>query len=146
MIRFTEDKCNVNEYLEIRGKVGWKILSAEQAGRALSNTICMVSVYDDSSLIGIGRLVGDRAVISYIQDLIVLPEYRKKGIGRKIVKVLTERAAGLAAPGEEMMLGLMSAKGREGFYKACGFIERPTGDLGPGMIMYLKGKENDIDN
>ena len=29
------------------------------------------------------------------------------------------------------------SKGREEFYKKCGFTARPNEKLGPGMIMYL---------
>ena len=138
-LEFREEKLNVQDYLNLRAKVGWKELSNRQAEKALENALYMVCVYDDvnGALVGMGRLIGDEGVISYIQDLIVLPTYRRQGIGGKIVKMLREKAESLCAPDEEMMLCLMSAKGRESFYRNCGFTERPTEHLGPGMIMYL---------
>ncbi|MFR4337011.1 MAG: hypothetical protein ACLT33_02075 [Lachnospira pectinoschiza] len=36
----------------------------------------MFTVFDDDKPIGMGRVVGDKAVINYIQDLIVIPEYQ----------------------------------------------------------------------
>ena len=136
---FREEKLTVNDYLALRAKVGWKELSKRQAGLAIDNAIYMVAVYDEANgaLVGMGRLIGDGGVICYIQDLIVLPAYRRQGIGGKLVKMLREKAESLAAPDEEMMLCLMSAIGRENFYKNCGFTARPTEHLGPGMIMYL---------
>ena len=44
--------------------------------------------------------------------------------------------------GTEMMLALMCAKGREGFYLKHNFIARPTDNLGPGMIKYISKKED----
>lgn len=35
-------------------------------------------------------------------------------------------------------VGLMSAKGKEDFYKKFGFMERPNESYGAGMIQYLK--------
>ena len=87
-----------------------------------------------------GRLIGDGAVISYIQDLIVVPEYQGKKIGSKIIDRLISYADELRMPGTVMMLDLMCAKGREQFYEKHGFIARPTDTLGPGMIQYLKDK------
>jgi hypothetical protein len=35
-------------------------------------------------------------------------------------------------------VGLMAARGAAGFYLKYGFIERPTPDYGPGMILFWK--------
>ena len=80
----------------------------------------------------------DGVVIDYIQDLIVRPDYQKDGIGRKIITRLIEYVKKSKLPDTEIMLCLMSAKGREGFYRKFDFISRPTDTLGPGMIRYIK--------
>ena len=41
-----------------------------------------------------------------------------------------------------MMLCLMCAKGREVFYEKHGFTARPTRQLGPGMIQYIRVEES----
>ena len=145
MIRFSEDRLSVAEYLSLRESVGWKKLTERQAELALENCIYCISAYDDTldqpggsrKLIGMGRIVGDGAVICYIQDLIVLPEYHGRGVGSMLIKQLKRYVESLSADGEEMMLALMCAKGREGFYEKMGFTARPTENLGPGMIIYL---------
>ncbi|MCR5214511.1 MAG: GNAT family N-acetyltransferase [Eubacterium sp.] len=142
MIKFSEDRLSIAEYLELRKSVGWKQLTERQAQLALENCIYCLSAYDDGKLIGMGRIVGDGAVICYIQDLIVLPEYHGRGIGSTLIKHLTNYVANLNSDNEEMMFALMCAKGREGFYLKHGFIARPTENLGPGMIQYLI-KESD---
>lgn len=138
MIKFSEDRLSVAEYLKLRESVGWKKLSERQAELALENCIYCISAYDEGKLIGMGRVVGDGAVICYIQDLIVLPEYHGRGVGSALIKHLKNYVSSLSADGEEMMLALMCAKGREGFYIKNGFTARPTENLGPGMIIYLK--------
>lgn len=138
MIKYIEKKLSVEEYLSLREAVGWKSLTDRQASLAINNSLYMVGVYDDDKLIGMGRIVGDGGVICYIQDLIILPEYRKRGIGSVLIKYLKDYVSSLTMEGEEMMLDLMCAKGRENFYIENGFIERPNEKLGPGMISYIK--------
>ena len=95
------------------------------------------TVYDDDKPIGMGRVVGDMAVISYIQDLIIIPEYQSKHIGSMLIEHIIDYVKGITQEGTRMMLCLMCAKGREIFYEKHGFIARPTPELGPGMIQYI---------
>ena len=84
-----------------------------------------------------GRLVGDGAVICYVQDLVIPPQAQGYGIGSLVLSRLTQYVESLRLPGTEMMFDLMCAKGRERFYEAHGFLTRPTEKLGPGMIQYM---------
>ena len=130
---------NVDHYLQLRAGVDWKKLSRAQAELALKNSICIVAACHDGKPVAMGRLVGDGAVICYVQDLIVLPEYQGLGIGSKVLQALKDYVEQLRLNHTEMMFCLMCAKGRESFYEKHGFLARPTENLGPGMIMYLHG-------
>lgn len=137
-MNFLENSITVEEYLQIRDSVGWQALSVSQAIKALDNCLYNVkAVDDDGNIIGMGRVVGDGAVICYIQDLIVHPDYQGQSIGSRIVDMLKDYVISIKEPDTRMMFCLMSAKGREAFYEKKGFISRPTESLGPGMIMYL---------
>ncbi len=138
MITIQENSLTTVEYLAIRRKVGWKILRKEQAKKALENSLYVVAAYENDTLVGMGRIVGDGAVICYVQDLIVIPESQGNGIGSAILKRLTAYVEELRQEHSEMMLCLMCAKGRELFYEKHGFLARPTKQLGPGMIQYLR--------
>ena len=138
MIKIKENCLDLDTYLKLRASVGWKVLSEEQALMALKNSIYTVTACIDDKVVGMGRMVGDGAVICYIQDLVVHPSYQKLGVGEALMKQLIGHAESLRLPDTELMLCLMCAKGRESFYTRYGFIPRPTDALGPGMILYCK--------
>lgn len=140
MLTFVEDNKDVNTYLELRSKVHWIELNRQQAQMALNNSLKIITVYDDGQPIGMGRIIGDGAVISYIQDLIIIPEYQGKHIGSMLIEKLIEYVNSITINNSRMMLCLMCAKGREIFYEKHGFIARPTDELGPGMIQYIYNK------
>lgn len=139
MISLVENDITIEEYKYLRSKVGWNMLSDKQSESALSNSIYNVKALDDDgNIIGMGRIVGDGAVICYIQDLIVIPEAQGKRVGSIIIDRLIEYVKSIKEDGTTMMLCLMCAKGREPFYEKHDFIARPTSDLGPGMIQYIR--------
>lgn len=138
MITLNKNNITVDEYLYLRERVNWNKLSIEQAEKAIHNSLFFVkAVSEDGNVVGMGRIVGDGAVICYIQDLVVLPEVQHQGVGSLIISELKQFVDSLRQENTTMMLGLMCAKGREPFYEKHGFIARPTDSLGPGMIMYL---------
>lgn len=137
MLKIEDNQLDLNTYLNLRAAVSWKKLSEEQALKALKNSIFTVTASIDDKVVGMGRMVGDGAVICYIQDLVVHPSYQKLGVGEALMRRLVNYAESLRFENTELMLCLMCAKGRESFYTKYGFIARPTENLGPGMIMYL---------
>jgi GNAT superfamily N-acetyltransferase len=137
MITLVKNRLDVDTYLDLRASVNWKPLSRMQAQRALDHSLFVVCAYDGKHPAGMGRIVGDGAVICYIQDLLVHPDYQGMGIGKRILEELKNYVMSIRLEGTEMMLDLMCAKDREMFYTKHGFIARPTDELGPGMIQYL---------
>jgi len=52
----------------------------------ITNSREVISAWDNSTLVGLVRTVGDGLSIQYIQDLLVLPEYQSRGIGSELMK------------------------------------------------------------
>ena len=67
--------------------------------------------------IGMGRVISDGVSDAYIQDLVVLPEYRDSGIGRQLVKTLLE----FCLSKKIIWIGLIAEPGQYGFYSNIGF-------------------------
>ena len=72
---------------------------------------------EHSRAVGMGRVISDGVSDGYIQDLVVLPEYRKTGIGTRIISVLVKRCidSGIS------WIGLIAEPGTENFYLPFGF-------------------------
>lgn len=137
MIELKENKLTLDEYLSLRERVHWKTLSRAQAALALDRSLLVISAYQNDKLVGMGRIVGDGAVICYVQDLIVIPEAQGMHIGSSILERMKTFVNRLCMENTEIMFCLMCAKGRERFYEKNGFMARPTENLGPGMIQYI---------
>lgn len=134
MINIKENNNNVDEFNLLYDLVGWGSYNKEISQKALDNTYYSVSVYDDDKIIGYGRLIGDSICFMYIHDVMVAPEYQNKKIGTTIMKKLIQKIEYLKKENPSMRVYLGASKGKEGFYKKFGFIERQEADLGAGMI------------
>ncbi len=139
MLEIRENTLDTDTYLKLRSQVGWVRLSDSQARAALANARYTLCAYLDGEPVGMGRIVGDGAVVSYVQDLVVIPGAQGQRIGGMLLERLRSFVESETEPGTRMMLCLMCAKGREDFYRSHGFIPRPTDTLGPGMICYIEG-------
>jgi GNAT superfamily N-acetyltransferase len=124
------------EYNQLRKCVGWSTFEERLIKTGLSNSLYSVMVTDsEGSVVGMGRIVGDNAIYMHLQDIIVRPEYQRKGIGRMIVLALLDYV--YSHGGHNTNIGLMSSKGREKFYEGFGFVERPNEKWGGGMMKVL---------
>jgi aralkylamine N-acetyltransferase len=67
--------------------------------------------------IGMGRVISDGIADAYLQDVVVLPDWRRKGVGKMIVSKLLEccRSRGI------FWIGLIAQPETDEFYKSLGF-------------------------
>ena len=138
-LSYTENDLLIEEYEMLRNRVNWQPFSRRQSRTALQNSLFVLCARrKDGTPVGMGRIVGDGATVCYVQDLIVLPECRRMHVGTELMHRLEAFVRSLIQGDETMRLCLMCALGREAFYESCGFLARPTSELGPGMIRWLK--------
>ena len=126
------------EYNLLTQAVGWGKRKESIIEEALKNTLYSLCVYDGEKLIGYGRIIGDKTIFIYIHDVMVIPEYQGKGIGKGIMKELLKQIEEYKNVNPNIRTYLGAAKGKESFYEKFGFISRPNDDLGAGMILYNK--------
>ena len=61
--------------------------------KAYKNSLYVLAAYADGKLVGILRAVGDGASVVFLQDLIVLPEFQRHGIGSQLMRKVMEKYA-----------------------------------------------------
>lgn len=136
MIKYVEKTPSVEEFNYLTNFVGWGTRENLIVEEALKNTLYSLCVYDDDKLIGYGRIIGDKTIFLYIQDIMVIPEYQNKHIGTSIIENLLNQIKEYKKINPNIRTYLGAAKGKEHFYEKFGFISRPNEDLGAGMILY----------
>ena len=135
MLNIKENNKNVEEFNILYDSVGWGSYNDNITRRALDNTFYSVSVYENDTIVGFGRLIGDTICFMYIQDIMVKPEFQNKKIGTMIMKKLLEKVDELKKENPDIRVYLGATKDREKFYEKFGFVKRIDANLGYGMIL-----------
>ena len=116
-----ENQLTAEDFIRLKTATGFMDRPLEQAKKAIRNGLFNVTAICDGKVVGMGRLVGDGAMYWYLQEIIVLPEYQGKGIGKSIVNRLLEHIRENSIPGTGVEVGLTAVKGKESFYEKFGF-------------------------
>ena len=124
----------VSEYQKIRDCVGWWKTDDKATEAGLKNSLFSVVATEEKRVVGLARIVGDGGLYFYIQDLVIHPEFQKKGLGRRLMGELMSYISKNAKPGA--FVGLMAAKGLETYYESFRFIARNKD--APGMYQVIK--------
>ena len=129
------------EYKTIKESANWgSVPHNEIIAMALARSLHIVVARDGNRAVGMARLIGDGIFYWHIQDLIILPEYQERGIGKMLMEHLITHIK-KHMPGEYTNIGLMSAIGKEGFYEKCGFKKRSDNNRGEGMEKTIQKPE-----
>lgn len=120
-VRLVDNVLQAEDFVRLRIETGFAEIPVEHARKALQNGLVNVSALYRGELVGMGRLVGDGAMYWYLQEIIVLPQFQGRGIGRLIVNHLVEYARVNSASGKFTTVGGVSARGKEPFYEKMGF-------------------------
>ena len=121
----------ISAYLALRRKTGLSPKTEEQARAALGRSWYPVHINHSttSTVVGMGRVIGDGGWYFHINDMAVLPEHQRKGLGDAIMAALMERILDGAPP--EPYVNLIADEAGRGLYTKWGFSE--TGPRSVGM-------------
>jgi len=108
-----------NQIRDALKQAGMGYYTPEQHQVAFQNSFAVVFAFDGDNLIGFGRAMADGAYQAAVYDIVVLPEYQKRGIGRLIMERILEKIA-------HCNIILYANIGREGFYEKLGFRRMKT--------------------
>ena len=135
-IKYIEKTPTASEFNMLTEAVRWRIRKNDIVKEALNNTLYSLCVYNVYKLIGYGRIIGDKTIFLYIQDIMVIPEYQGKQIGSGIINKLLEQVDEYKKVNPDIRTFLGASKGKEKFYEKFGFVSRPNENMGAGMILY----------
>ncbi|MCF6164635.1 acetyltransferase GNAT family [Furfurilactobacillus rossiae] len=105
---------------------GW--IAYTQNPQALMTAIAHsvnIAAFDNEKLVGLLRYVTDEVSIAFIQDILILPEYQRQGIGRQLMMTAMKRLKNI---GQVHLLTENEPK-TVGFYTAVGFRNAANANL-----------------
>lgn len=118
-VRYNE--LSAEEFILLWETVWGKGPSLEQTELAMKNTMFRVSVYDNDKIVAMARMIGDMGLNYYIKDVVVRPEYQKKGIGKMMIKELMKFINDNGVSGTEIFVELCAMPDKIPFYEKFGF-------------------------
>jgi len=136
-IRYT-DTISAEDCDKLRNSAQWPQMHIEQIITGLANSAFIIAAKDGEQTVGMVRVVSDGGYVFFIVDVLVLPEYQHKGIGKTMMKRAMEYIYSSLREGYCIQVDLLASKGKEGFYEEFGFIKRPDDNYGCGMTLRIE--------
>lgn len=127
------DYCE-KEVLNLYDSVGWIAYTKEpeRLRRAFENSLTVLGAYEEEKLIGVVRAVGDGETILFIQDLLVHPEFQRRGVGSSLVRELRSRYSHV----RQIQLTTDHLPETISFYRSLGFV--PLSEINCCGLMALR--------
>lgn len=113
-----DKELDINEVNNLYLDAGWLRYTNNlpQLMDAINNSMMVVSAWSGNELVGLIRVIGDRHVILYIQDILILKEYKRNGIGKKLVEIVIEQFSNV----RQIVLLTEDQEETRGFYESLG--------------------------
>ena len=110
---------NECEILPLYESVGWSFYCKhpDVLEQAFAGSLCILAAYEDDRPVGLIRSVGDGHTILFIQDLLIYPEYQRRGIGTALMKAMLDRYAHVY----QIELATDNTEKTIAFYRSFGF-------------------------
>ena len=123
------DTWDPNEIMRLYQAAGWwdEHDNISEILPLIKNSFAFVVAIDETTncCIGIGRAISDRISDAYIQDVFVLPDYRLRGIGSRIVKTIVDECINANI----LWIALIAEVGFDSLYAHLGFEPMKTGNI-----------------
>ncbi|MDB5013092.1 MAG: family N-acetyltransferase [Daejeonella sp.] len=126
-LEYNSDLSNINwdRVCELFYKVNWNKRYPDEIKKAFESSSHTIFVYDDDLIIGFGRTVDDGKYYAMLADIVIDPDYQKRGLGKRIVDKLRDELLGYH------FITLTAAPGKSNFYKNIGWKKQSTSYIWP---------------
>ena len=114
-----QEIVKLEDVLHLYQAVGWTNYThqPQMLEQALSHSLAIYVALDGDAVVGLIRLVGDGFSSVLVQDLIVLPSYKRQGIGSALMKQALEDFKEVY----QVQLATEQTEKNVGFYRSMGF-------------------------
>ena len=121
-----QEIVKLEDVLHLYQAVGWTNYTnqPQMLEQALSHSLAIYLALEGDAVVGLIRLVGDGFSSVLVQDLIVLPDYQRQGIGSSLMK----EALGNFKEAYQVQLATEQTEKNVGFYRSMGFETLSTYD------------------
>ena len=112
---------NEAEILDLYASVGWTAYTDDPAAlrNGVTNSLLTLAAYEESALVGLVRAVGDGHTIVFVQDILVRPQFQRRGIGSALLQAVLNRYANV----RQIELVTDDTPETIAFYRSMGFQE-----------------------
>ncbi len=115
-----------DELMDFRRSAGWAevAVSDDEVHEALERT-WNVTVRDASGrLVALARVLDDGVFYATLWDMLVLPAYRRRGVGTRMLSLALERCLG------RQIVSLVATPAGRALYERAGFAQESRGSVG----------------
>ena len=124
---------SIEDYRRLRAVSGLTPRSAEAARLGLPNTIHAVHVEAEGQAVGMGRIIGDGALVFQVVDVAVDPAHQRRGLGKAIMGALVAHLR--ATLPAEAYVSLIADGEAHRLYAQFGF--EPVAPASIGMAQWI---------
>lgn len=126
---------NEDEILSLYKNAGWTVYinNPEKMMNAIRNSSAVYSAYSDNVPVGLARTISDRESITYVQDILVHSDFRKKKIGTTLMKMIFDDNSDV----NSIVLLTDIDDVTDAFYRSMGFKE--VSELNCRAFINIKG-------
>lgn len=133
-LKILHEAPSLEDYLALRRQAGLSERSREGAAIGLRNSFFTVSVYRESELVGMGRVIGDGGCFMQVVDIAVRPDFQGQGLGKWVMGEIMEYLEREAPP--KTYVSLIADVPADRLYLQFGF--QYTQPRSQGMYLWLK--------
>lgn len=127
-ISIAHDKnIDAEKLMNLYQNVGWSAYTEnlDLLNHAILQSLDVITAWEDEELVGLIRTIGDGLTILYIQDILVLKKYQKKGIGSMLLTEVLDKYKHV----RQKVLLTEEANDVRHFYEKNGFESCDKGNL-----------------
>ena len=124
MIYVCNEAVSVKELADLRESVGWNRMENEYKNPLLTSYY-HIAVYEKEALIGYIDCVSNGVTDAYIQDLMVHPDYQRRGIGTELMTIMIN----YLKQKHIYMISVVFEENLKPFYEKFGFFNMICGQM-----------------